>query len=218
MKLTVNGEIREIDADPDMPLLWALRDRLGVKGPKYGCGIGACGACTVWVDGVPTRSCSLPLGAVEGEVTTIEGLPAAFAAALVAKAAKAEAAATAAAPVEIAPTESEDLPDPGAPQPEMPAETAPAPASSPAPILTTPAAAPAPNALTAVQQAWEEEQVPQCGYCQAGQIMAASALLLETPAPDDSAIDAAMTNLCRCGTYPRIRRAIHRAADILAEG
>jgi isoquinoline 1-oxidoreductase alpha subunit len=158
MKLTVNGESREIDADPEMPLLWALRDVLDVKGPKYGCGIAACGACTVWIDGEPTRSCTLPLGDVDGAITTIEGLPAAM------------------------------------------------PGKGEAPILS------------AVQHAWEAEQVPQCGYCQSGQIMAAAALLRDTPAPSDADIDDAMTNLCRCGTYPRIRAAIHRAADQIAEG
>lgn len=162
MKLTVNAEIIEIDADPQMPLLWALRDIADIKGPKYGCGIAACGACTVWIDGVPTRSCAIELGDVDGEVTTIEGLPAA-----------------------------------------MPAAGA---GEGPAPILS------------AVQQAWEAEQVPQCGYCQSGQIMAAAALLRDDPAPDDEAIDEAMTNLCRCGTYPRIRAAIHRAATQIAEG
>jgi isoquinoline 1-oxidoreductase alpha subunit len=145
MKLVVNGEEREFGADPDMPLLWALRDLIGLRGTKYGCGIGACGACTVWVDGEPTRSCQLPVGEVAGEVTTIEGLGA--------------------------------------------------------------------EALHPVQQAWIAEQVPQCGYCQSGQIMAAAALLRETPEPTDADIDAAMTNLCRCGTYPRIRAAMKRAAS-----
>ncbi|MFT7392192.1 MAG: isoquinoline 1-oxidoreductase alpha subunit [Paracoccaceae bacterium] len=158
MKLTVNAEVHEIDADPEMPLLWALRDLLNVKGPKYGCGIAACGACTVWIDGVPTRSCVMPVGVVTGEITTIEGLPAAM------------------------------------------------PSSDPASVLS------------AVQHAWETEQVPQCGYCQSGQIMVAAALLRDAPAPTDADIDDAMTNLCRCGTYPRIRAAIHRAARQIAEG
>jgi isoquinoline 1-oxidoreductase alpha subunit len=146
MKLTVDGEVREVEAAPDMPLLWALRDLLGVKGPKFGCGVGACGACTVWVDGVPTRSCVLPLDAVEGEVVTIEGLAAAA----------------------------------GLPE----------------------------GALHPVQEAWIEAQVAQCGYCQSGQIMAAAALLRDTPAPSDADVAAAMDNLCRCGTYPRVREAI----------
>jgi len=150
MKLVVNGEEREFGADPDMPLLWALRDLIGLKGPKYGCGIGACGACTVWVDGEPTRSCQLPVGEVAGEVTTIEALA---------------------------------------------AET-----------------------LHPVQQAWIAEQVPQCGYCQSGQILTAAALLRDIPEPTDADIDAAMTNLCRCGTYPRIRAAIKRAAAASAAG
>ena len=146
MRLTVNGNAVDIDADPEMPLLWALRDLAGILGPKFGCGIAACGACTVLVDGVPVRSCSLPVGAVEGEVTTIEGLAT----------------------------------DEG---------------------------------LSVVQKAWIEEQVPQCGYCQAGQIMSAHALLEEIPDPSDADIDNAMAgNLCRCGTYPRIRAAIKRAA------
>ena len=163
MKLTVNGEAREFEAAPDMPLLWALRDLMDVKGPKYGCGVAACGACTVWVDGVPVRSCSVAVGDVAGEVTTIEGLPAAM---------------------------------------PVPADGA----GADAPLLS------------AVQTAWEAEQVPQCGYCQSGQIMAAAALLRDTPAPTDQDIDDAMTNLCRCGTYPRIRAAIRRAAAQLAEG
>jgi isoquinoline 1-oxidoreductase alpha subunit len=135
-----------------MPLLWALRDIAGIMGPKFGCGIAACGACTVHVDGVPVRSCSLPLGAVEGEVTTIEGL---------AKDGK----------------------------------------------------------LHPVQQAWLEEQVAQCGYCQAGQIMTAAALLEEVPEPTDEDIDNAMGgNLCRCGTYPRIRAAVKKAAALKTAG
>jgi len=146
MRLTVNGNPVEIAADPDMPLLWALRDIAGLKGTKFGCGVAACGACTVLIDGQPTRSCQTPLGDVVGEVTTIEGVADG-------------------------------------------------------------------DKLHAVQQAWLEEQVPQCGYCQSGQILAAVALLRENPNPADSDIDEAMSgNLCRCGTYPRIRAAIKRAA------
>lgn len=148
MRLTVNGAAIEIDADPDMPLLWALRDLAGITGPKFGCGIAACGACTVLIDGQPVRSCSLPVGGVEGEVTTIEGISRG-------------------------------------------------------------------GTLHAVQQAWIEEQVAQCGYCQAGQIMSAVALLEEIPDPTDEDIDNAMSgNLCRCGTYPRIRVAIKKAAAL----
>jgi len=150
MQLTINGKQTDLDIDPDMPLLWALRDVAGILGPKYGCGIAACGACTVFVDGEPVRSCTLPAGMVEGAVTTIEGL---------------------------------------APE----------------------------GQLHPVQQAWLEEQVAQCGYCQAGQIMSAVALLEAIPQPSDADIDNAMGgNLCRCGTYPRIRAAIHRAAALKA--
>ena len=145
MQLVVNGQSIEFDADPDMPLLWALRDLANIRGPKFGCGIAACGACTVLIDGEAQRSCSVPVGSVEGEVTTIEGIPNG-------------------------------------------------------------------DTLHSVQQAWIAEQVPQCGYCQSGQIMAAVALLNETPAPTDEDIDDAMSNLCRCGTYPQIRAAIKRAA------
>ena len=147
MQLTVNGADIEIDAEPEMPLLWALRDKAGILGPKFGCGIAACGACTVLVDGEPVRSCVMPVGQVSGEVTTIDGL-------------------------------SDG------------------------------------DTLHAVQQAWLDEQVAQCGYCQSGQIMQAAALLAETPDPTDDQIDAAMQgNLCRCGTYPRIRAAVHAAAQ-----
>ncbi|MEM1039941.1 MAG: (2Fe-2S)-binding protein [Pseudomonadota bacterium] len=147
MRLTVNGKPIEIDADPDMPLLWALRDLAGIKGPKFGCGIAACGACTVLVDGVAQRSCSLAVGDVDGQVTTIDGLAIG-------------------------------------------------------------------NTLHRVQAAWVAEQVPQCGYCQSGQIMSAVALLNETPNPTDEDINASMAgNLCRCGTYPQIRAAIKRAAQ-----
>ena len=148
MKLNVNGETREFEADPDMPLLWALRDLLDIKGPKFGCGVAACGACTVLIDGDPIRSCAQPVGDVDGAVVTIEGI-------------------------------RQD------------------------------------GQLHAVQQAWIRHQVPQCGYCQSGQIMAAVALLANTPRPTDSDIDDAMTNLCRCGTYSKIRVAIKDAAAAL---
>jgi isoquinoline 1-oxidoreductase subunit alpha len=149
MNLTVNGKAYTLDVEEDMPLLWALRDELDIKGPKFGCGAGLCGACTVWIDGKAVKSCQQQVGAVTGAVTTIEGI------------------------------------------------------SSGA-------------SLHAVQQAWIDEQVAQCGYCQAGQIMAAAALLSENPDPDDAAIDEAMAgNLCRCGTYPRIRAAIKRASNEL---
>ncbi len=148
MRLTVNGTAIDIDADPDMPLLWALRDLANIKGPKFGCGIAACGACTVLIDGQPVRSCSQPIGGVEGAVTTIEGIS-----------------------------------DGGV--------------------------------LHPVQQAWLDEQVAQCGYCQAGQIMSAVALLDAVADPTDAEIDEAMGgNLCRCGTYPRIRVAIRKAAAL----
>ncbi len=144
--LTVNGTKHTVSAPGDTPLLWVLRDDLALTGTKFGCGIGQCGACTVHVDGQPTRSCQLPLSAVGAHrITTIEGLATA-------------------------------------------------------------------KGLTVVQAAWIAEDVPQCGYCQAGQILAATALLARTPHPTDAEIDAAMTNICRCGTYVRIRAAIHRAA------
>lgn len=151
MKLTVDGTPRDLDVEPDMPLLWLLRDELGIHGPKYGCGISACGACTVHLDGLAVRSCQITAGEVEGaEVTTIEGLG-----------------------------------TPGAPHP--------------------------------VQQAWIDEQVAQCGYCQSGQVMQAASLLALNPEPTDEEIDAAMSgNLCRCASYPRIRAAIRRA--IQSEG
>ena len=146
MRLTVDGKAIEIDADPAMPLLWALRDIAGKTGPKFGCGIAACGACTVLLDGSPVRSCSIQLGDVGGAVVTIEGLA-------------------------------------------------------------------VDGKLHPVQQAWIDEQVAQCGYCQSGQIMSAVALIEQTPNPTDEDIDNAMAgNLCRCGTYPRIRTAIKRAA------
>ena len=145
--LTVNGARHELDIEPETPLLWALRDEIGLTGTKYGCGIAQCGACTVLLDGHPVRSCSMEVSNAEGhEITTIEGL-------------------------------SHN------------------------------------GTLNKVQQAWIAEDVPQCGYCQSGQIMSATALLNRTPHPDDSDIDAAMAgNICRCGTYVRIRRAIKRAA------
>jgi len=149
MDITVNGKNHSLDVDDDMPLLWALRDKLNITGPKYGCGISMCGACTVHIDGVATRSCSIRIGDVDGEVTTIEGLG-------------------------------------------------------------------TPNTMHAVQSAWNEHQVAQCGYCQPGQIMAAASLLAQNPDPSDDAIDDAMSaNLCRCGTYPRIRAAVKTAAKKL---
>lgn len=145
--ITINGRKQRFDTAEDTPLLWALRDEAGLTGTKFGCGIAQCGACTVLIDGVPTRSCSIPASSVAGQkVTTIEGLGG--------------------------------------------------------------------DRLHPVQQAWVDEQVPQCGYCQSGQIMAAVALLTETPKPTDADIEAAMTNICRCGTYPRVRRAIKRAAGL----
>lgn len=150
--ITVNGVEHLVDLPDDVPLLWVLRDALGLTGTKYGCGIAACGACTVHVDGQAVRSCQVALADVWGPVTTIEGIG-------------------------------------------------------------------APDALAAVQEAWITHQVAQCGYCQSGQIMQAAALLAENPAPDDAAIDDAMAgNLCRCGTYPRIRAAIHEAARLMREG
>ncbi|MEO7963282.1 MAG: (2Fe-2S)-binding protein [Gemmatimonadaceae bacterium] len=147
VSISVNGRSQEVDVAPDTPLLWVLRDSLALTGTKFGCGIGQCGACTVHVDGVATRSCLLPISKVGARaVTTIEGL--------------------------------------------------------------------SPNAETAehpVQKAWIETDVPQCGYCQSGQVMAAAALLAKNRAPSDADIDAAMSNICRCGTYPRIREAIRGA-------
>ncbi len=146
ISLTVNGKKYDVDVSPDTPLLWVLRDTIGLTGTKFGCGLQQCGACTVHLDGTPARSCGTAVSAVGArKVTTIEGLSA--------------------------------------------------------------------NSSHPLQQAWIAEQVPQCGYCQSGQLMSAAALLAKTPRPSDAEIDAAMTgNICRCGTYQRIRRAIHRAA------
>ncbi len=153
MKLSINGRTLEVDAPPDTPLLWILREEAGLTGTKFGCGRALCGACTLHVDGEPRRSCVLAVGDVVGKaVTTIEGL------------------------------------------------------------------AGEGGALHPVQQAWIEENVPQCGYCQSGQIMSATALLRKVRAPSDAQIDAVMSaNLCRCGTYPRIRAAIHRAAAAMQD-
>ena len=150
VELRINGQLHQVDAEPEMPLLWVLRDELGLTGTKFGCGKALCGACTVLMNGQPIRSCSMPLAAAQGEITTIEGQG-------------------------------------------------------------------TPDALHAVQQAWIEQQVAQCGYCQSGQINTAIALLQNNPNPSDSDIDNAMRgNLCRCGTYSRIRAAIHQAAATLA--
>jgi isoquinoline 1-oxidoreductase alpha subunit len=144
--LSVNGQARTVDVDPDTPLLWVIRESLGLTGTKFGCGVAACGACTVHVDGVATRSCSVPVDGVAGKaITTIEGLG-----------------------------------------PE--------------------------GRRHPVQQAWIDHQVPQCGYCQSGMIMAVAALLAATPGPSDAEIAEGITNICRCGTYPRIRRAIRALA------
>lgn len=152
VNLNVNGQSRSVDVEPDTPLLWVLRDTLGLTGTKYGCGIAQCGACTVHLDGKAVRSCRTPVSAVgERAVTTIEGLSA--------------------------------------------------------------------EGLTVVQQAWIEEDVVQCGYCQSGQVMAAAALLAANPQPSEADIDTAMRrNICRCGVYQRIRKAIHRAAELGAAG
>lgn len=153
-KFKVNGIERELDIEPEMPLLWALRDELGMTGTKFGCGIASCGACTVHVNGSAVRSCVLPVSSIEGQdITTIEGL--------------AYAADDSAADV---------------------------------------------DKLAAVQQAWIDHQVPQCGYCQSGMIMAASSLLASNPNPSDAEIDAGITNVCRCGSYPRVRKAIRSLA------
>jgi len=152
ISLTVNGERHDIDADPEMPLLWALRDLIKLTGTKYGCGIDQCGACTIHINGQPARACVTPVSAAVGtEIRTIEGL--------------------------------------------------------------------SPDATHPVQQAWIELDVVQCGYCQSGQVMAAAALLEQNPSPTDADIDAAMNgNICRCGTYPRIRAAVKRAAELKRGG
>lgn len=146
LTLTINGKKQQVDVEADTPLLWVLRDTVGLTGPKFGCGMGICGACTVLLDGEPTRSCALPVSAVGNKpVMTIEGL-------------------------------SKDRSHP-------------------------------------VQQAWIAENVPQCGYCQSGMILSAVALLKKKPKPTDAEIDGAMTNICRCGTYNKVRKAIHRVAN-----
>lgn len=153
--LRVNGVDYTLDVEPDMPLLWALRDELGMTGTKFGCGIASCGACTVHVNGSAVRSCVTPVSAVEGqEITTIEGL------------------------------------------------------ARPAAASSNPSLE-----LTAVQQAWVDHQIPQCGYCQSGMVMAVSALLARNPNPSDAEIDASVTNVCRCGSYVRVRRAIRALAS-----
>jgi isoquinoline 1-oxidoreductase alpha subunit len=150
IKIDVNGKAHEVDVDPATPLLWVLRDHLGMTGTKFGCGIAMCGACTVHLNGSAIRSCVLPAEATAGaRITTIEGLASA----------------------------------------------------TPHPL----------------QQAWLELNVPQCGYCQAGMLMAAASLLAQNPKPTDTDIDAAITNICRCGTYPRVRAAIHKAAEVMHE-
>jgi isoquinoline 1-oxidoreductase alpha subunit len=145
-RLTINGGSRDVDVDPSTPLLWAIREQVGLTGTKYGCGIAQCGACTVHIDGQPMRSCVVPVSAVEGKkITTIEGLA-------------------------------------------------------------------VDGRLSRVQQAWLDHDVPQCGYCQSGMIMAVAALLKQKPHPTDADIDAAVTNICRCGTFQQVREAIHAAA------
>ena len=147
-RLNINGRTRDVDVEGDTPLLWAIREQVGLTGTKYGCGVAQCGSCTVHINGKPQRSCSIPVSAVKpgDRIVTIEGL--------------------------------------------------------------------ARDASHPVQKAWAELDVPQCGYCQSGQIMAAAALLADKPAPTDADIDAAMTNVCRCGTYQRIRAAVRRAAEL----
>ncbi len=149
-RFTVNGKTTQVDVEPGTPLLWVLREQIGLTGTKYGCGVAQCGACTVHIDGTAVRSCVMPVGAVEGKkITTIEGLA-------------------------------------------------------------------QKGVLTKVQKAWLENDVPQCGYCQSGMIMAVTALLKEKPKPTDADIDAAITNICRCGTFQQVREAIHAAAKVKA--
>ena len=146
IRLSINGTTHDVDVDPNTPLLWAIREQVGLTGTKYGCGVAQCGACTVHIDGIPMRACAVPAGSVGGrKITTIEGLAAG-------------------------------------------------------------------GKLHKVQQAWIEHEVPQCGYCQCGMIMAAAALLNSNPKPTDADIDAAITNICRCGTFQEVRKAIHAAA------
>ncbi len=151
-KLSINGKVRDIKVEDDTPLLWVLREQVGLTGTKYGCAVGLCGACSVHINGEVSRSCSIPVGSLKAgdKIVTIEGL--------------------------------------------------------------------SPNRSNPVQKAWEELDVPQCGYCQSGQVMAAAALLKKKPNPSDADIDEAMTNICRCGTYQRIRAGVHRAAELLAAG
>jgi isoquinoline 1-oxidoreductase alpha subunit len=148
VRLTINGTVRDVDADPDTPLLWVIREQVGLTGTKYGCGIAQCGACTIHIDGVPVRSCGLPLREVKAgqKIVTIEGL--------------------------------------------------------------------SPDVSHPIQKAWLDLDVPQCGYCQSGQIMAAAALLAANPKPTDAQIEQEMSNICRCGTYNRVRAAIRQAAGI----
>jgi isoquinoline 1-oxidoreductase subunit alpha len=149
IKLEVNGTSHQLDVDPSTPLLWVLRDHLGMTGTKFGCGIAMCGACTVHLNGSATRSCRLPVEAAVGaQITTIEGL--------------------------------------------------------------------SPDSSHPLQRVWIDSNVPQCGYCQAGMLMAAAALLKDNPRPTDADIDASITNICRCGTYPRVRSAIHKAAELMS--